>query len=342
VGERFTVQFQRTLRVPDDGREYPLPPGLGEFPVLRVSDYARRVPADWGPDDFFIPMYQREALWLLFGGAEWKPNAVLVAVGRVNALTGEPLALDGVQSSRTGTGVRGATAPQLRDDPQNYIVCPGQPWLDGIHVEGGRVRQFIAMPLGGGHTVEGQLTGQEQFGGIQLVVYEPKEGRFPDKPPPQSRASLYLEEAPPPMHGSGVAVSMSMGLGAGGNLRQKVYPDPYGLDTWDQDNWGRVVVHIANSQAYRSLTGHDPPSTPVNAAYYTDMGLPWFDLYDEEQGDIGGSERMAGVKTVSQHEREIGTAAESQEDASIEIDSGQVKRLSRHKADDQSEDQSES
>jgi hypothetical protein len=128
-----------------------------------------------------------------------------------------------------------------------------------------------------------------------------------------------------------------MGLGAGGNLRQKVYPDPYGLDTWDQSNWGQVVVQIVNSDAYRSLTGHDPPPTPVNAAYYTDMGLPWFDLYDEEQGDIGGSERMAGVKTVSWREREDGTAAESQEDASIEIDSEQVKRLSRHKTEGESE-----
>jgi hypothetical protein len=335
VGERFTVQFQRTLRVPDDGREYPLPPGLGQFPVLRVSDFARWVPADWEQGDFFIPMYQREALWLLFGGAEWKPNAVMVAVGRVNALTGDTLDFGSVEGSRAETGVGITTAPQLRDDPQNYVVCPVQPWLDGIHTESGRVRQFVAMPLGGGHTVEGQLTGQEQFGGIQLVVYEPKEGRFPDKPPPQSRASLSFEEAPPPMQGSGVAVSM--GLGAGGNLRQKVYPDPYGLDTWDRGNWGRVVVHIVNSHAYRSLTGQEPPPTPVNAAYYTDLGLPWFDLYDEEQHDIGGSERMAGVKTVSQHEREAGTAADSQDEASIEIDSGQVKRLSRQKTEGESE-----
>ena len=28
-----SIQFQRTLRIPDDNREYPLPAGLGRFPM---------------------------------------------------------------------------------------------------------------------------------------------------------------------------------------------------------------------------------------------------------------------------------------------------------------------
>jgi hypothetical protein len=28
VGQRFAVSFYRTLRIPDDGQIYPLPPGL--------------------------------------------------------------------------------------------------------------------------------------------------------------------------------------------------------------------------------------------------------------------------------------------------------------------------
>lgn len=60
-GERFSVDFQRTLRIPDDGRTYPLPPGLGAFPVSRVADYTRRIPREWHRENgFFIPMYQRE------------------------------------------------------------------------------------------------------------------------------------------------------------------------------------------------------------------------------------------------------------------------------------------
>src|SRR4051812_24101010 len=107
VGERFAVTFQRTLRLPDDGRTYPLPPGLGPFPVHLVEDFADRVPASWlGRGGVFLPMYQREALWLGFDAAWWKPNAVKVGVGHVNALTGA-----GWDES-------------LHADPQDYLVCP--------------------------------------------------------------------------------------------------------------------------------------------------------------------------------------------------------------------------
>ena len=44
---RLEIAFQRTLRIPDDDREYPLPPGLGHFPLRHVDDFARAVPNGW-------------------------------------------------------------------------------------------------------------------------------------------------------------------------------------------------------------------------------------------------------------------------------------------------------
>ena len=41
------VGFQRTLRIPDDNREYDLPPGLGTFPINHVDDHVDRLPAEW-------------------------------------------------------------------------------------------------------------------------------------------------------------------------------------------------------------------------------------------------------------------------------------------------------
>ena len=38
-GDGFSLVFQRTLRIPDDGRDYPLPPGLGRFPLRHIDDY---------------------------------------------------------------------------------------------------------------------------------------------------------------------------------------------------------------------------------------------------------------------------------------------------------------
>ena len=35
---KMAIDFQRTLRIPDDGTDYMLPPGLGSFPVRHVDD----------------------------------------------------------------------------------------------------------------------------------------------------------------------------------------------------------------------------------------------------------------------------------------------------------------
>ena len=37
---KLRIDFQRTLRIPDDGRDYALPPGLGRFPLRHIDDFA--------------------------------------------------------------------------------------------------------------------------------------------------------------------------------------------------------------------------------------------------------------------------------------------------------------
>ena len=293
-GDRLTlgdlqITFQRTLRIPDDGKTYPLPPGLGAFPVRRVDDYADRVPADWlEKGGVFLPMYQREAMWLSFSRVWWKPCALKVGIGKVCALTGE------------------RWTEELDDDPQNYLVTPPQPWLDGIAVGKGRIRQFVAMPLGMGYTVEGQVTGEERFGGIQLKVFEPKPGRFREPPPVayRTRASVCGEGfalgAPPPpaCAAPSAAPGGAMGLGAGGRMEQKIYPDPHGIDTWSRSETSRVFVHIVNTELWREITGERPPETPVTAKEYARHGLPWFSLYDESAPAHSGTKTLRKVKSI--------------------------------------------
>jgi hypothetical protein len=304
IGARFSVSFQRTLRIPDDGRVYPLPPGLEAFPIRRVQDYSDRVPARWREHGgVFIPMYQREALWLGFDGALWKPNAVKIGVGKINAVSGGPWDV------------------QLHGEPQDYLVCPDQPWLDGINAGSGVIRQFIAMPLGLGYTVEAQVTGAEEFGGIQILVYEPRPGRFPDRPPPARQPGPRVLATAAPK-GAG-----EMGLGAGGQMKQKIYPDPSGIDTWDPENSGEIFVHILNSEQYREVTGRKPPPTPVNARTYTEHGFPWFDLYDESRGDLSAPDRLAKIKSVQDLEAERGAPAA--EETSVDVVESQIRKL-RH------------
>src|SRR6516225_1070128 len=90
----LTIEFQRTLRIPDDGKTYPLPPGLGRFPLRHVDDHAGSVPPSWVEHGgVLLPMYQSEALWIRFASAYLSdrqtayPFAVRVATGKIDAVT---------------------------------------------------------------------------------------------------------------------------------------------------------------------------------------------------------------------------------------------------------------
>jgi hypothetical protein len=41
------IEFQRTLRIPDDRKTYPLPAGFGRLPLRHLDDYKDTVPALW-------------------------------------------------------------------------------------------------------------------------------------------------------------------------------------------------------------------------------------------------------------------------------------------------------
>ena len=83
----LTIAFQRTVRIPDDGRTYPLPAGLGAFPLRSVDDFPATAPAFWlQRGGVVMPMDQSEALWISFSA--WYPCAVKIAAGKINAVSG--------------------------------------------------------------------------------------------------------------------------------------------------------------------------------------------------------------------------------------------------------------
>jgi hypothetical protein len=72
------VNFQRTLRIPDNNADYPLPPGLGRFPLAHVDDHSGNLPPKWSSHGgVFLPMYQAEALWICFSARETLIKATL-------------------------------------------------------------------------------------------------------------------------------------------------------------------------------------------------------------------------------------------------------------------------
>jgi hypothetical protein len=120
--------------------------------------------------------------------------------------------------------------------------------------------------------------------------------------------------------------SPSMGLAAGGKMKQSIYPDPHGIATWDAANSGEIFVHIVNSDLYREITGLEPPATPVDARAYTEHGYPWFALYDEAQGDIDPSGVLGGVKSVKEIDREKGLPAQ-QDDTTVDVPDNQIRKV---------------
>ena len=271
-GAELAIEFQRTLRIPDDNREHYLPPGLGKFPLSRVDDYPDNLPDRWSRHGgVFLPMYQAEALWINFR-ADY-PMAVKIAAGKVNAVTGE------------------AWQEELSGEPQDYLVVPGQLWLDGFCVQKGLIRQFVAMPLGEGYTAEEQLTGEAEHGGLQIAVYPMKTSIY------EERLRQRLER----LKDSKISPrgSPDMGLAPGGLMRQEIYEDEHGIDAWDTSSGSRCFVHIVNSVQLLHLTGCQPPSKPPTAQDYTNAKLPWYDYYGGDLKALQGAKKLAELDSVA-------------------------------------------
>lgn len=181
------ITFKRTCRVSDNNNTNGLPPDMGAFPLYKITDYEKTLPVEMvAKGGYFFPMYreylhvilpsesqaeygstEREAMWINFTSAS--KFAVKIYVGGVNAVSGEPSPETGqTKKRRYEMLTSGRTI-------QDYVVIPQQLWLDGIASEDGKVRQFVAMPLGSGYSIEAQITGADLVGGLQLEVVPAKD-----------------------------------------------------------------------------------------------------------------------------------------------------------------------
>ena len=288
----LSIYFQRTLRIPDTETTYSLPPGLGTFPVRHAEDFSAKLPPETNSrGGVILPIWQAEAMWIGFSnrGLEWDldfPVAIKVAAGKINAVTGEPW------------------RPGLHRRPQDYMVSPQQPWLDGFAVEKGVIRQFVAMPLGEGYSVEEQITGEAEWGGLQISVtplraeiWMAKRAAWEDQR--RNRASVVscCQEEPVFLKKSHGLASMAMG--AGGRMKQEIYPDNFRVEDWDVTATERVFVTLLHAKDWKTVTGEAAPNEPPTAKEYSKAGLPWFEYYGIDQSALSGSAALAGVKSVA-------------------------------------------
>ena len=276
------INFQRTLRIPDDNREYSLPPGLGRFHLAHVEDYKDNLPETMSKrGGVMLPMYQSEAMWINFSaGTHQYPFAIKIAAGKINAVTGE----NWNESLHEGT--------------QDYVVLPEQPWLDGFCVQKGLIRQFVAMPLGEGYTAEEQVTDKAEYGGLQIMAIPMKRSLYEEllkQKEEQAELNMMLFSR----NDIVCEQEYSMGYAPGGLMRQQIVEDEHGADAWDIENASGCFVHAMNSEQWSNITGQDTPGKPPSARDYTAAGLPWFEYYSDKHTAIEGSKILSQLDSLA-------------------------------------------
>jgi hypothetical protein len=303
----LTVTLHRTVRVhPDDKSN--LPPSLGHIEVYKVADYKEKCPESWDENAVFVALHEKEALWMSFRlDHASAPVAVLVGAGGVNALNGEKLG--------------------LKLEADNYLVHPPQPWLDGWKNKDGTVFQFVVTEYkkGEGLSVGEQLHGEEcKTGGLGLAVFEavdpsglrtkiglPQEtfGNNPynDAEYETCGGAVYslcaaaeaptksLSSKPVRTRGAVPVRAAEMGVGKGGSIRQEVYKDPYGLETWKKEPTAAVAVYFVNAEDFSAITGLPMPPLPKAAEDYYGR---WYDLKDKHLPAVEGTDKFTGLKNV--------------------------------------------
>ncbi len=294
------IEFMRTLRIPDDGRNYGLPPGIATFPAVDAAGLHKLKNHHFGGVAF--PMWDNEAMWIKFHSPTQYKFLVKVGAGKINAVTGRPW------------------KDELDFAEQDFVEVPRQKWLDGFCVDKGIIRQFIASIMGAGKTVEEQVTGKAEFGGLQFIVYPVKASLHQARPPVTRRSFVpgtkgisngygplldasegYLEAASsaydidemcfavaPESFGvsRGITASAapksalrsatvgSLGMGQGGKMNQEVHKTALSASSIHGE-YARTFVHMVDARDWFELTGKPTIYPPFSARDYAGYGYTY-------------------------------------------------------------------
>ena len=273
------LTFHRTVKVKNSLETSNLPPSLGICDIYKVSDYPNTCPKLWDKDAYFIAMHDKEAMWVSFQSLE--PIAMIIGAGKTNVLSGKEF------------------NNKLEED--NYLVTPPQPWLDGWKTENGSVHQFVTTHTGNGKTIGEQL-GNDNDHALSISIFKAK---HPEKLRNNSfqrpggvvwgdseTGSLENEE---PSYCCRAVCCSEMGIGKGGKIKQKIYKDPHGIETWLESPEKNVKVYLIKASAFSEITGNTLPPLPVEASSYEGT---WYGLKDKDFKDVKGTSVFDELKAI--------------------------------------------
>lgn len=261
----LTIKFQRTMRLPDDGKAYSLPTGLGQFPLRSVDDFPTTTPAEWmRQGGVVMPLARSEALWIWFSTSY--RFAVKIGAGKLDALSGK------------------ARTSGLRRTPQNYLVVPGTHDRENDEV----LQHYIFPPLN-----EGACGIELEIVPMSAAAHFREEGEFfiRDDIGEFFRKVIFsrmisqelvsidrrYEESEFEELGSAAIESPQ-----DTRLRSRIPTDTYEFADWDQQQTKRCIIHSCRVSGWRQITGTYPPNAPLTEKDYEEDGIPWFDDYQDD------------------------------------------------------------
>jgi hypothetical protein len=324
----LAVTFHRTVRVAEGRTPAALPPGLGRMELYTVSDFRAACPATWEDDAVFVCLHPGEALWMSFS-THPGPLAVICGAGGVNALTGELLKatlekdaylvtppqpwLDGWKDKDSGN-VFQFVATEYRKGDGNTVAEQ----LIGAESKSGGIGLAVFEPLDRAKLKAEPVVDHsalhwmnESSGGAMLGGLSPdcasddtwEKTRGPLIP---TSASFSAPNKPGGQSCGLTSLSRSFvehGVGKGGAIVQKVYPDPHGIEVWKTIPVAVKAVYIVSSDAFEEITGKKAPP-PVKTQEEHGGVVPWFKTHDQDKSDVAGSDKFTGLKSVFKESKE--------------------------------------
>lgn len=252
---RLTVEFQRTLRIPEGEREFPLLPGLGRFPLFPVRTLLDQGAAPWlDRVEAILPMYQSEAMWLSFRPSysvaheTFYPFAVKIRSGPRDAVSGR------------------AWSSGLHRNPQDYLVLREQSWLGGYSNGHGLVHQFVAVPFGNHEMHPSDSAAEDRRGRIQIDVLPLNRKAF-ELTHPRNCWKKHLASTRLSMAARGEPDREPPGELQPQQLNRSFFRH----EDWDREARSTYSIHLANSLQWCAMTGSPPPSPPLSARLAASM-----------------------------------------------------------------------
>lgn len=203
-------------------------------PLFHLEEYAGQLPETWVKrGGLLAPVRSGQALRVSLSGNY--PFAIKIATGKVNAVTGE------------------AWTDQLNFEKQDYLISSQQGSLSGFQQPDGSIRPFVVSPMGVGATIEEEVTGAAEFGGIQLIAYPLKAAVFEKK----HRPVLFSLRWDPDAEKNAREVAVKpLGLSASEPVKQEtIKEDQYKPEDWETRQSRRCFIHLLDRDDFMRITG---------------------------------------------------------------------------------------